>query len=339
MGWSCGGPVGSDRGTALRSFGPRPGRPGSARPRCPPTRPAFYAARRGGARDWWTLLHPPYTAWHLSYVVIGACLAPSVQISRLLATLLAFFAAVGIAAHALDELQGRPLDTAIPAPVLVALTAVGLIGAVGLGIAGVFRVGWPLVPFLVIGPVLVLAYNLELFAGRLHSDAAFAASWGAFPVLTAYVAQTGRLALAPVLAAVAAYGLSIAQRRLSTPAATAASSGHTGRRRSAPSRRNVIGARPRNRARPSGGRPPRLVVVPRAPGHGVGRGPSHLARPTRRRETAHGDLDHPWNLGGCRRARASRTSARDGGKTATGDPAGQRGRDPPGELRLPSSRR
>ncbi len=27
--------------------------------------PAFYAAGTGGWRDWWTLLHPPYTAWHL----------------------------------------------------------------------------------------------------------------------------------------------------------------------------------------------------------------------------------------------------------------------------------
>jgi len=37
-------------------------------------------------------------------------------------------------------------------------------------------------------------------------------------VLTAYVAQTGRLALAPVLAALGAFALSAAQRALSTPA-------------------------------------------------------------------------------------------------------------------------
>ena len=48
-------------------------------------RPAFYAARRGGLGQWWTLLHPPYTAWHLSYVVIGASLAPRVDTGRLLA--------------------------------------------------------------------------------------------------------------------------------------------------------------------------------------------------------------------------------------------------------------
>jgi hypothetical protein len=181
-------------------------------------RPAFYAARPGGWRDWWTLLHPPYTAWHLSYVVIGACLAEHVSASRLIGTLLASFLAVGLAAHALDELHGRPLGTRIPTAVLVAVTVVGLSGAVALGIVGVARVGWVLVPFMVLGPLLVLAYNLELFGGFVHTDPGFALAWGSFPVLVAYVAQTGRLAASPLLAAAGAFALSVAQRRLSTPA-------------------------------------------------------------------------------------------------------------------------
>ena len=181
-------------------------------------RPAYYAARTGGWRDWWTLLHPPYTAWHLSYVVIGATLAPRVNTTRLVATLLAFFAAVGLAAHSLDELKGRPLRTSIPAPALAAVAVVGLVIAVGLGVAGVMKVGWVLVPFIVVGPLLVVAYNAELFGGFVHTDAGFAAAWGAFPVLTAYVAQAETLALAPVLAALAAFALSAAQRALSTPA-------------------------------------------------------------------------------------------------------------------------
>jgi hypothetical protein len=184
----------------------------------PGGRPAYYAAQPGGWRDWWTLLHPPYTAWHLSYTVIGASLAPRVQASRLIATVLAFFLAVGLAAHALDELRGRPLRTRIPSPVLVAVVVVGLAGALALGVAGVFQVGWTLIPFMVAGPILVIAYNAELSGGALHTDFGFAAAWGAFPVLTAYVAQTGTLALAPVLAAVGAFALSAAQRRLSTPA-------------------------------------------------------------------------------------------------------------------------
>jgi hypothetical protein len=183
-------------------------------------RPAFYAAGSGGWKDWWTLLHPPYTAWHLAYVVIGASLAPRVELSRLLATLLAFFFAVGLAAHALDELHGRPLGTRIPTPVLIAVTVAGLVGAVVLGVIGLSRVGWPLIPFMVLGPALVVAYNWELFGGLFHSDLGFAAAWGSFPVLVGYVAQTGRLALAPVIAAAAAFALSAAQRRLSTPART-----------------------------------------------------------------------------------------------------------------------
>ncbi len=123
-----------------------------------------------------------------------------------------------MAAHALDELHGRPLRTQIPGPALVAVAAVGLAGAVGLGIAGVVQVGWALVPFLVVGPLLVVGYNFELFGGLIHNDIGFAASWGAFPVLTAYVAQTGRLALAPVMGALGAFALSVAQRALSTPA-------------------------------------------------------------------------------------------------------------------------
>jgi hypothetical protein len=183
-------------------------------------RPSYYAARPGGWRDWWTLLHPPYTAWHLAYVVIGACLAPAVNATRLVATLLAFFCAVGLSAHALDELQGRPLRTRIPGPALAAVGVGGLAAALVLGILGVLQVGPALVPFLVVGPILVVGYNFELFGGIIHNDLGFALAWGAFPVLAAYVAQTGRLALAPLIAAVGALALSAAQRALSTPART-----------------------------------------------------------------------------------------------------------------------
>jgi hypothetical protein len=181
-------------------------------------RPAFYAARPGGWRDWWTLLHPPYTAWHLAYVVIGASLAPHVGLLRLIGTLLAFLFAVGFAAHALDELHGRPLGTHIPTAALVTVTVVGLAGAIAVGIAGLSRVGWPLIPFMVLGPLLVVAYNWEIFGGLVHNDVGFALAWGSFPVLVAYVAQTGTLAAGPVLAAAGAFALSMAQRRLSTPA-------------------------------------------------------------------------------------------------------------------------
>src|SRR5471030_2497839 len=46
-------------------------------------RPAFYALRPGGWRDFVTVLHPPYTAWNLANVAIGAALAPHLYAGRL----------------------------------------------------------------------------------------------------------------------------------------------------------------------------------------------------------------------------------------------------------------
>ncbi len=183
----------------------------------PDERPAFYALAPGSWRDWWTLLHPPYTVWHLSYVVIGASLTPGVNLRWLGETLLAFFLAMGLAAHALDELHSRPLGTRISGGVLVGVAGVGLVGAVALGVDGMIQVSPWLGAFVAAGAFLVVAYNLELLGGAFHSDLWFALAWGAFPVLTASFAQTARLSVAAVVAAAACAVLSAAQRVLSTP--------------------------------------------------------------------------------------------------------------------------
>jgi hypothetical protein len=174
---------------------------------------AFYALRPGGWRDYWTLLHPPYTAWHLSYVLLGAALAPAPDPRIVLGTLLAFALAVGVAAHSFDELQGRPLGTRIPARVLVALGGLGLAGAAVIGIAGVVVLGPLFALFVAAGVALVLLYAFE--APLVHSDLGFALAWGAFPVLTAAYA-TGAPPLPAVAVASAAAMLSLAQRVLST---------------------------------------------------------------------------------------------------------------------------
>ena len=180
-------------------------------------RPAFYALRRGGWRDLVTLLHPPYTLWHLSYVALGAAAAPTVHTDRLLAALAAFFLAVGIAAHALDEFHDRPLGTDVSDRGLVWLAATGLLVAVGIGIAGTVTVSATLLPFVAVGGFLVVAYNLELFGGRFHGDGWFALAWGAFPALTGYWVNALSLDAAGVLVAAGCCALSVAQRRLSAP--------------------------------------------------------------------------------------------------------------------------
>jgi hypothetical protein len=179
-------------------------------------RPAFYALAPGGWRDYVTLLHAPYTAWHLSFVVIGAGLAADFSSGRLLAALLAFFLALGIGAHALDELHGRPLDTQIPDRMLLALSVVSVAAAVAIGIAGAVSFDLWLLVFVAIGALLVPAYSLELFGGALHNDLGFALAWGAFPLLTGYFVCAGTITWVALLAAGYATLTSYAQRVLST---------------------------------------------------------------------------------------------------------------------------
>jgi hypothetical protein len=183
-------------------------------------RPAFYALSSGGWRDLLTLLHPPYTVWHLSYVVLGAAAASKVHGDRLLATLAAFLLAVGFSAHALDELNGRPLQTKLSRTTLIVIAVTSLAGAIAIGAVGAITVSPLLIPLVIIGGGLVPAYNLELAGGRFHNDLWFALAWGGFPAFTGFFAQSLAITPAGVLVAAGCCLLSTAQRRLSTPART-----------------------------------------------------------------------------------------------------------------------
>jgi hypothetical protein len=180
-------------------------------------RPAFYALAPGGWRDYVTLLHPPYTAWHLSYVAIGAALAPHFRGWVLGLALAAFFLGMGVAAHALDELHGRPLETRISRRRLIVLAAVSLAGAAAIGVVTALYTSLWLLAFVAAGTFIAVAYNLELFGGRFHGDLWFALAWGAFPVLATYFAAAETIRVEAVLAAAFAALFSHAQRLLSTP--------------------------------------------------------------------------------------------------------------------------
>lgn len=195
-------------------------RPVAPAERVPPVRerPAFYALGGGRVGDALTLLHPPYTAWHLSYFALGAAVAPMLHVNRLLWGLAAFALAVGVSAHAFDELHSRPLGTGFSARTLVGLGVTGLVGAVAIGVAGVLTVSVWLVPLVLVGGMFLPAYNLELAGGRFHSDLWFALGWGGFPAFTGYFVNAEKVALPGVLMAVGCTVMSVAQRRLSSPA-------------------------------------------------------------------------------------------------------------------------
>jgi hypothetical protein len=186
--------------------------------RAAPQRPAFYALGGGRAGELLTLLHLPYTAWHLSYFALGAAVAPRLHLDRLLWGLAAFALAVGVAAHALDELHDRPLGTTLSDRTLITLAALAGAGALAIGVAGILTVTLALTPLVVIGGLFLPAYNLELAGGRFHSDVWFAVGWGAFPAFTGYFVNAEKVALPGLLIAAGCLAMSVAQRRLSSPA-------------------------------------------------------------------------------------------------------------------------
>jgi hypothetical protein len=154
----------------------------------------------------------------LSYVAFGTAAAPGViHGDRLGAALGAFFLAVGIGAHALDELNGRPLQTMLGRGLLIVLGALGVLGGVAVGVVGIVVVSPLLAPLVVLGGLIAPAYNLELLRGRFHSDFWFAFAWGAFPAFTGYFVQTLTVRPAGVAVAGACFLLTVVQRRLSTP--------------------------------------------------------------------------------------------------------------------------
>jgi hypothetical protein len=184
----------------------------------PLERPAFYALRPGGWRDLVTLLHLPYTAWNLANVTIGASLAPHLHGGRLLAVLAAFLLGVGVCAHTLDELNGRPLGTNLSDRALICLAGISLLGAVTIGVVGALTISLTLLPFVTVGAFVVMAYNLEWFGGRFHTTFWLATAWGAFPTLTGYWVNSQTLRAAPIIAAAGCFMLTVLQRQLSTPA-------------------------------------------------------------------------------------------------------------------------
>ena len=181
------------------------------------SRPAFYALSPGGWRDYVTLLHPPYTAWHLSFVAIGAGLAPHFSWTRVGAAVLAFALAMGVGAHALDERTGRPLQTRISDGTLIVVAALSITAAVALGVYASIAWTAALIPLVLFGAFIVVAYNLELFGGRFHNGLWFAVAWGGLPALSGYVVEAGTIRAEAIAAALYATLLSAAQRVLSTP--------------------------------------------------------------------------------------------------------------------------
>ena len=179
-----------------------------------------------GWRDWWTLLHPPYTLWHLSYVVLGAALARRLSTGRR-SPRRSWRSSSPSASPPTRSTSGRAVRSG-PTSLTVSWCSSRRwrwSGRCALGVYGAFwctAPNWLLAAAVPVGVALVVGYNLELAGGRLHNDLTFGLGWGGFPVVVGYLAQDpgagSPRGAAAVAATCAAIALTHAQRRLSTPA-------------------------------------------------------------------------------------------------------------------------
>jgi small-conductance mechanosensitive channel len=181
--------------------------------------PAWYSLRgKNFLADFLNLLHPPYTLWHLSYVLLGIALAPVIYEWRSVAVMLAFFLGLGIGAHALDETMGNPLQTKLSKTKLYLIGFSTLAAAVGIGLYYALTLSLLLLPLILVESFFAVSYNLEIFRKRFHTMLVFALSWGALPLITGYFVNALSLTPTIILVSAAAGLLTYVQRVLSTPA-------------------------------------------------------------------------------------------------------------------------
>lgn len=179
----------------------------------------------GGARAYLGVARAPFLLLPVTLVVCGAGAAAFDGVFSLprsllaLAGLVALHAAVNVLNEVSDLRTGIDLETSrtpfsggsgtLPSGRLTPRAAVGLAVAcclVGLtiGVWFLFKVGWPLVPVLVVGAVCVLGYT-DLLARSGVGEVAAGLGLGALPVIGTALVQGGGLGPAAVAAAVPAF--------------------------------------------------------------------------------------------------------------------------------------
>jgi len=136
----------------------------------------------------------PYTLMNASYVLIGSLLASPVHYDRMAEMALVYLLAVGVSAHSIDAMSpNKPWGDFLTRRQLLAMAVAGLVPALALGLYLSLAFAPVLIPIGAVELFFLLAYNLELFSGRFHTDLWFSLSWGYLPVLVGFIVQTNTM--------------------------------------------------------------------------------------------------------------------------------------------------
>lgn len=164
------------------------------------------------------MLFLPYTGMCISFTIIGSMLSESIAWDRVLSIFIIYFLALGVSAHAADNLGSKkikPWGNYFSTFELRLMVIGGLSVSYILGIYYIITFA-PLLLFIaIIEGFFLFAYNFELFNGLFHNNFWFAVSWGALPLLAGFVIQTNSISVLSLISSIMAFLVAYTEIRIS----------------------------------------------------------------------------------------------------------------------------
>lgn len=161
--------------------------------------PKWY--RKFHVSDYAVLSHLPFSSVVLDFVLVGAAMAQSIHLDRLILALIGVFLAHQ-GSHYLDEIKGHHWNTKIPNRTLYCLSFVFLTTGGLIGVYLSFTVSFMLVAFIIPMVFFPVSYSLELWNDRFHAPLWFGVSC-ALVCTGSFFLQTLTISLFSVLMSIA----------------------------------------------------------------------------------------------------------------------------------------
>lgn len=164
------------------------------------------------------MLFLPYTGMCISFSIVGSLLSPTtIMWDRIVAIVIIYFAALGISAHAADNMgsKKKPWGDLFSNLELLIMLVCGLVVAYAIGAYYIIFYVPLLLPIAILEGFFLFAYNYEIWNGFFHNNIWFAISWGSLPLLAGYVMQTNSISYVPLLISTAAFLISYIEIKLS----------------------------------------------------------------------------------------------------------------------------
>jgi len=164
------------------------------------------------------MLFLPYTGICISFAIIGSMLSESIAWDRVLSIFIIYFLALGVSAHAADNLGSKkikPWGNFFSTSELRLMVIGGLSVSYILGIYYIITFAPLLLIIAIIEGFFLFAYNFELFNGLFHNNFWFAVSWGALPLLAGFVIQTNSISVLSLISSIMAFLVAYTEIRIS----------------------------------------------------------------------------------------------------------------------------